>query len=191
MNYRQLIEATKNHRCPEASVSPATVFPAGARWMHDRLGELPQRPGEMPRRPGALPQRDQEPFDSGISYTAYGIAKYGICLTAAGLTAAGLAAAGISGYPLFAAPLSILVFYLFEIHFLFLFPLLIDRTPRPLLTSIRATYKIGVWRCLITVIPIAVYMLIGLTRKNDRLANWHTGCLAIVIWYDHEIRNRL
>jgi hypothetical protein len=140
--------------------------------MHDRLGEL--RPGDV------------APFDSDTRYTIYGLVKYGICLTAAGL-----AAVGISGYPLFAAPLSILVFYLFEIHFLFLFPLLIDRSPRPLLTSIRATYKIGVWRCLITVIPVAGYMLAGLFRKTDRLGNWYTGCLSILIWYDHEIRNRL
>jgi len=178
MNYRQLIKKSRSHPCPGVgmnpgiAVSPATVFSVGARWMYNRLGEL--RPGDV------------GPFDENVRYTVYGLLKY---LTS--LTGAALAAVVMSTYGLIAIPAAVLAFYLFEIHFLFLFPLLIDRAPRPLLTSIRATYKIGVWRCLITVIPIAGYMLAGLFRKTDRLGNWYTGCLSILIWYDHEIRNRL
>jgi hypothetical protein len=148
-----------------------SLFSLGALWMHSRLQELQP----------AVP-----PYNPGIRYTGYGLLKYGICLTLSGLSIAGL-----SAYGLFVIPVSIAIFYLSEVHFLFLFPILIDRVPRPLLASIRATYKIGIGRCLITVIPIAIYMMIGLFRKTNRLSNWYIGCLAIIIWYDHEIRNRI
>ena len=171
MNYRQLIVMSKLHlvQTQAPRLRPATVFTLGAKWMYQRLQEL--QPAEM----GG--------FDSHVRYTAYGLLKYGICLTMGGLTILVCGPYGI--------PASVLAFYLTEIHFLFLFPLLIDRAPRPLLASLKATYKIGPWRCLVTVIPIAFYMLAGLFRKNNRLTNWYIGCLAILIWYKHEIRNRL
>jgi hypothetical protein len=174
MNYRQLIAMSKLHleKTHPPRLHPATVFTLGARWMYERLREL------QPAGMGG--------FDSHARYTAYGLLKYGICLTAAGL--AGL---GMSGNGLAVLPAAVLAFYLTEIHFLFLFPLLVDRVPRPLLASLKATYKIGPWRCLVTVIPIGFYMLAGLVRKNNRLTNWYIGCLAILIWYKHETRNRL
>ena len=186
MNYRQLIAASKTHLLHANTPIPDmgepvpcmpaahfdTLFPLGARWMYHRLQEL---------QPA-----DARPFNPGIRYTRYGLLKYGICITGSGISLPGLFT-----YGLFAIPLSIGIFYLLEIHFLFLFPLLIDQTPNPLLASIRATYKIGVGRCLITVIPIACYMMIGLLRKTNRFNNWYIGCLAIVIWYNHDIRNRL
>lgn len=148
------------------------IFSQGAQWMHYQLYEL---------HPTTTPA-----FSPNTQYTAYGLLKYGACLTAFIPT---LAAFPTSG-PII-IPLSILAFYLVEIHFLFLFPLLIDQTPHPILASIRATYKIGIARCLLTVIPVAAYMLIGLLNKKHRLDNWYIGCLAILIWYNHEIRTRV
>jgi hypothetical protein len=148
-----------------------TLFPTGARWMYDRMQEL--RPSDLP-------------FDPGINYTGYGLLKYGACL--AGFALAILPSAK---YGLFTIPLSIASFYVVEVHFLFLFPLLIDQTPRPLLTGIRIAWSIGIGRCLITVIPIATYMMLGLFRRSDPFSNWYTGCLKIITWYDHEIRDRI
>ncbi|HEY6899343.1 MAG TPA: hypothetical protein VI233_01820 [Puia sp.] len=167
MKWLQLIEAGQLHLQEvkwSATPGGARVFSLGARWMHDRLQELGPTGS----------------FDAGRRYTGYGLLKYGVCLAAFG---------GASALGWLFIPLAIFLFYLCEIHFLFLFPLLIDRAPRPLLASIRATYKVGVGRCFVTVIPIAAYMLAGLMR--GRLYNWYVGCLAIVIWYNHEVRNRL
>lgn len=148
-----------------------TLFPAGAQWMYDRMQEI--RPSDIP-------------FDPAFNYTGYGILKYGVCL--AGFALPLLASAKVE---LITVLLSVVFFYLLEVHFLFLFPLLIDRAPRPLLTGIRMAWSIGIGRCLITVIPIATYMLLGLFRRSDPLRNWYIGCLAIIIWYEHEIRDRL
>lgn len=173
MTYRQLIEASKTHYATLALHPPlprmATLFSFGAQWIYDRLHEL--QPNSM------------HPFDPKINYSLYGAIKYTICLT-------GLSVALIT-QRVWSIPLGIIIFYLLEVHFLFLFPLLIDGEPRPLLASLRATHKIGVGRCLAMVVPIAGFMVLGLLRKTDRLRNWYVGCLAIIIWYNHEIRARL
>ncbi|MBS1663752.1 MAG: hypothetical protein JST68_22095 [Bacteroidetes bacterium] len=167
MRYRQLIAASKTHLAGRVThVEGPRVFSLGARWMYDRMRELD----------------DIGPFDPTVRYTGYGLLKYGVCLTASSVL--------LLLFGPLAIPLSIVIFYLFEVHFLFLFPLLIDQTPHPILASVRATYKIGLAQCFFTVIPIAVYMMAGLFRKTNRLDNWYVGCLAIVIWYNHEIRNR-
>lgn len=172
MRYRQLLDASKTHLAAVPGSLPNTapstqIFALGARWMYDRLLEL----------------GNQKPFNARAPYTGYGLLKYGICGIA---SIACLICLG----PL-AIPLSIAVFYLLEVHFLFLFPLLIDSSPHPIRSSIRSAYKIGIGQCFITVIPIAVYMMTGLFRKTNRLENWYIGCLAIVIWYNNEIRNRI
>jgi len=181
MTWQQLITASKMHlrQTPIANSgahalagNPGTLFSSGAHWMHRQLAAL---------HPTTTP-----PFNPNTQYTAYGLLKYGACLTALITTLTAFPTCG----PII-IPLSILAFYLVEIHFLFLFPILIDQTPNPVLSSIRATYKIGIARCLLTVIPIAAYMLIGLLNKKHRLHNWYIGCLAIIIWYNHETRTRL
>lgn len=148
------------------------MFPWGARWMYERLGEL--RPG----RP--------MPFNPRTNYNLYGFIKYGSCLAISILSAWWL-----SGYHLLLTPLSLLVFYLCEIHFLFLFPLLIDNTPRPILTGIRSVYRIGIVKCLVTVIPIAIFMLAGLLRRKNNFRNWYIGCFAVLIWYNNEVTTRI
>lgn len=185
MKFKHLIDAGKAHLEEYPGYAPISVpgrmfplsanlrmmFPLGARWMHDRLNEL---------------QGSIRSFDPAINYNFYGYLKYGICISGAFL-----AAWWLSGYGWLFIPLAILLFYLLEIHFLFLFPLLIDHSSRPVLTGIRAIFKIGIVQCLFTVIPISIFMMTGLLWKKDRFRNWYIGCLAILIWYNNEVRNRI
>ena len=176
MNYQQLIKASRTHleKYPGygPSSNPLTLFPTGARWMYDRLIELDGN---------TIP-----PFDPKINYTLYGYLKYAICLSGS------LAALWwFSTYSPLLLPLSVIIFYILEIHFLFLFPLLLDHSKRPILRGARATFNIGLLKCLSIVIPISMFMLIGLFRKGDSVRNWYIGCLAILIWYNHEVRNRI
>ena len=176
MHYKTLINQSKEHlgKHPEfISVRfPATQFSTGAKWMLDRLNEME----------GV----ERSEFNQSINYNTFGIFKYGISLLAWLIS-------GLLFYQINVAltPLSVLVFYFFEIHFLFLFPILIGGSKRPVLVSIRETYKVGVIRALLTVIPIGIHMVVGLLNLKNPLYNWHVGCLAIVIWYQHEIRDRV
>ena len=176
MKAHQLILESKNDwkKSPDfinGVVSPK-IFDLGAKWMFNKLNEK----GNIEKRA----------FNDLTNYWAYGILKYGLCLFAF----------LISIFLFFKihillTPLSILVFYLFEIHLLFLFPLLIDNVKNPIWTSVKQTYKIGLFTALITVIPIGFYMVIGLFNFNNPFRNWYIGCLAIIIWYENDIRNRL
>jgi hypothetical protein len=176
MNYKYLIDASKTHLEKYPGYEPArgfmTMFASGARWMYDRLVELDER--------------SNQPWDPAINYNLYGFLKYGICV--AGFF---LSCWWFSAYSPLLAPCSILVFYLCEIQFLFLFPLLIDHSRQPILSGIREVFKIGIFKCLCTVIPIAFFMMMGLFHKRGRYRNWDIGCLAILIWYKDEVRTRL
>lgn len=147
------------------------VFRNGAGWMATKMSEID-------------PTRTTH-FDTGIPFTFYGMLKYGIALC---MGCAFVAWAAQNNA--FLLPLSIVVFYFFEVHFLFLFPLLIDNVSNPLRKSIKHTYRIGIFRCMITVIFIGFYMLVGLLKIKAPLHNWHIGCLAILIWYKNEVRDR-
>jgi hypothetical protein len=151
---------------------PSSVFKTGAQWMHERMIEL-----------NII---ENIPIVEKNNYTLYGIIKYGFCITVLCL----------SFYLLFLihpvlSSLSILVFYLAEIHFLFLFPLLISGNKKPLMNSIIITYRMGILSTLLNVIPIGIYMMIGLLNTKNPLKNWYVGCLCILIWYKDETRNRI
>lgn len=183
MNYKYLIAASRAHLANYPGYEPArgltTMFPAGARWMYDRLVELDEQNNRTD-------EQDNRPFDPAINYNLYGSLKYGVCV--AGFL---LSTGWFFKYaPLF-IPLSVLVFYLCEIQFLFLFPLLIDDSRQPILSGIREVFKIGIFKCLCTVIPIAFFMMVGLFHKRGRYRNWYIGCLAILIWYNDEVRTRI
>lgn len=126
------------------------------------------------------------PIDCSIPFNIYGFLKYAVCLSAF-----------ITSFLFFfdinilLTPFSVLVFYFFEIHFLFLFPLLIDKIPFPLWKSIEITYKIGIFKAMFRVIRIAIFMLLGILNFKNPFKNWHIGCLFILIWYKNEVRNRL
>ena len=176
MKYKYLIAAGRAHLANYPGYEPSkrltTMFPAGARWMYDRLIELDGR--------------NTCPFDPATNYNFYGWLKYGVCVVGFLLSCRGFAV-----YAPLLVPVSILVFYLLEIQFLFLFPLLIDNSKEPVRRGIREVFKIGIIGCLFIVIPISLFMLLGLCNKRQRYLNWHIGCMAILIWYNDEVRNRL
>ena len=176
MKYQQLIAQSKKHLEQNPSsingVVSVNVFGLGAEWMFDRLNENETN--------------STISFSSGVNFFAYGTFKYGISLMVFLLSVY-----LIYPFSLWLLPISIVIFYIAEIHFLFLFPLLIDKVNRPLWTSIQQTYKTGLLTALINVIPIGFYMLIGLLNIKDPLRNWYIGCLSIIIWYKNEVRNRI
>jgi hypothetical protein len=176
MNYRTLIAASKEHLAKypgnDCRLGLATMFPSGARWMYDRLNELDDH--------------NVRPFNTGTNYNLYGFLKYGICLAGSVLSCWWF----LKHAPLL-TPLSALCFYLLEVQFLFLFPLLLDNSRKPVLSGLNKVFEIGIGKCLLTVMPIAFFMVLGLFRKGNHLRNWHIGCLAILILYNNEVRARL
>lgn len=145
------------------------VFSRGADWMYHYLNKDTLR---------------EEIIGKSTNYTFYGILKYSLALIF--FFASVLLFLNIH---IFLIPLSVIIFYFIEVHFLFLFPLLLDKVSNPILTSIKCTYRVGLINALLNVIPIGFYMVIGLLRFNAPLRNWYIGCLAIVIWYRDEIRD--
>jgi hypothetical protein len=162
---RQLAEQPNQVRQP---LSPR-IFTAGARWMFAHLPPQAARPLV---------------FDEKTSFGLYGSLKYGSSLLAFGAVSGGL----FRLHWLVLLPLAGLAFYAVEVHFLFLFPLLLDRVAHPLRASIRATYRVGFWKALAWTLAIAAFMLVGLLHRQRPWRNWHVGCLALINWYHHEVR---
>ncbi|MBX3257452.1 MAG: hypothetical protein KF862_25225 [Chitinophagaceae bacterium] len=148
------------------------VFEVGCRWMHQKLND-------------DIGEKRQH-FNSSINYLKYGMIKYGIAFFVFIFSLW-----QFSRISLFIAPLSIVLFYLTEIHFLFLFPLILDGIKSPLWVSLKQTYKTGIVTALTTVIPISLFMLYGLLNTRNPFRNWYIGCFAIIIWYQNEVRDRL
>ncbi|MFM2048730.1 MAG: hypothetical protein RI955_1278 [Bacteroidota bacterium] len=147
-------------------------FEEGAFWMYEILK--------------IISPTHQTIFIKSKKYEWYGWLKYGLSL-----------AAFIISFFIFAKlnflfiPISFIIFYIVEIHFAFLFPLMIDGAKKPIQQSIYAVYKMGFISVLVTVIGIAAYMLVGLCNFKQPLKNWYIGCLAILIWYTNDVRNRI
>ena len=118
-------------------------------------------------------------------FNFYGILKYSICLI---LTIAFVSI--LIPYHFSLIVFGIPIFYLIEIHFLFLFPNLIYSVNNPILKSFRQTWKLGILKTCLTVMQIGFYMMFGLFNFKTPLKNWYIGCLSIIIWYQIEIRNR-
>jgi len=176
MKYRELItrsRASLGSTLPtfRESVS-AAGFGKGAKWMFEKLN------GDH------ITAAKQ--FNGSINYSAYGFLKYGISLFVM-LGSALL----LAKFNVLLVPLSVVFFYIAEVHFLFLFPVLMDDLDNPILTSIKKTYSAGFLTALFTVIPIGIFMMWGLLNFKDPFRNWYVGCLAIVIWYKDEVRNRI
>ena len=152
---------------PEPLAGPGPVFEAGAAWMAAQLARLRGRPQPT----GASRRR----------FTYYGWLKYGLSWLGGVL-----AATAMCRYRIWLLPLAGLGFYVVEIQFLFLFPLLLEGHPRPLLASCRLTARVGYGRCLLGVLPVAAYMLAGLGCPRRARWRWHVGCLAILFWYVDE-----
>lgn len=170
MNYRQLLELARSHEWQPIEKSQPMTFSSGAKWMHDQLEQIRNKPIV---------------FHPKLPYERAGIIKYGLSMSGMMVAAIGLWAI----YPLL-VPLSIVVFYLLEVQFLFLFPFLIDHSSHPFRASRAAIRRIGTLRALYVVLPIGVWMVLGLLRLHQPLRNWYLGCLAILIWYEHEVGDR-
>lgn len=176
MKYKALLEQSSQNIGTDFPVSSRVisfqVFEVGCNWMHKKLND---NTGEKYRH-----------FNLSINYRKYGLIKYGI-------------ASFVfffflwlfSKISVYLVPLSIILFYLAEIHFLFLFPFILDGIEKPLWVSLKQTYKTGIVTALITVIPIGLFMLCGLLNIRNPLRNWYIGCFAIIIWYQNEVRDRL
>ncbi|MFD1468639.1 hypothetical protein ACFQ48_10420 [Hymenobacter caeli] len=122
-------------------------------------------------------------FDDTIRFGRYGSLKYGSSLLAL-LVVAGVL---VRLHLFLLLPLAGLAFYVVEVHFLFLFPLLLDCVAHPLRASVRATYRVGLLKALAWTLVLAAFMLAGLLSRRP-WHNWHIGCLALIHWYRHEVR---
>ncbi len=174
MKYIDLIQQSKakleqNSNAINSPIS-INIFALGAKWMFEKLNET----------------NKNAKFDDRTNYHAYGFLKYGISLIAFFI-----ALLLLSKISIFLIPFSIFVFYFFEVQLLFLFPLLLDKVQNPIWSSVKQTYKIGIFTAMITVIPIGLYMVWGLLNFKNPYKNWHIGCYSIIIWYKNEVRNRL
>lgn len=148
------------------------VFREGGVWMCRWLSRLERKQGIS--------------YDGLAHFNAYGFMKYGICIAAFVISLW-----CFFTWNVYLMPLSVVVFYIAEVHFLFLFPLLIDKVEKPVLKSIAITYRMGLVNVLLKVIPIGFYMAFGLFRFSDPFRNWYKGCLAVLIWYQDEVRDRI
>ncbi|MFT3704503.1 MAG: hypothetical protein QM802_19200 [Agriterribacter sp.] len=176
MKYQQLLSYSRanigdNFPATNKIISPH-LFEVGCRWMFYRLNERDTQP--------------HPPFNSSVNYLGYGLLKYGISFFFFLFSIWFFLKVNI-----LLVPLSIVLFYLIEIHFLFLFPIMLDGIKNPVWTCIRQTYKTGILKALITTIPIGCYMMWGLLNITNPFRNWYIGCLAIITWYQNEVRNRL
>ena len=168
-HFKQADEIISNNLRLVKSVTLFKIFSKGGCWMAEQMG---------------IENLDDK---TKRDFNIYGIIKYGLSITVAVLVL-------ILMFPLhipFAIMLAILAFYIVEVHFLFLFPLLIDRVKSPFVTSIKITYSLGFIECLIFTMVIAIYMIVGLFNTFYPLKNWYTGCLVIVLWYQDEVRDRI
>ncbi|MFN7119989.1 MAG: hypothetical protein ACK4TA_24560 [Saprospiraceae bacterium] len=148
------------------------IFSLGAKWMHTRLQELRGY--------------DINEFTILSKYNLYGIIKYLVLAGCLIITIVTLYRINIT-----LLPLVILIFYFVEAHFIFLFPLLIDKAENPIKESVKLSYKIGIIKAMCNVMPISFFMIIGLFNYKKPLRNWYLGCLAVLIWYEEAIGNRV
>jgi hypothetical protein len=95
----------------------------------------------------------------------------------------------ILNFSWYSFPISILIFYLTEIHFLFVFPNLISGEKQVLLNSIKKVYQIGLMKSLFNTLFLACYMILGLLNFKSPLEKWLIACISIVLW-NEEINNR-
>jgi len=176
MNYKTLISQSKTEFDSRPNqVEPLLslkLFNTGAKWMFDKLQK---------KENGTTIE-----FNNKTSFASYGLLKYSISLSCAIFSLLTL-----WRYNTLLIPISILVFYFIEVHFLFLFPLLIDKVKNPISESIKQTYRLGLLTTTLIVIQIGFFMIIGLFNYKNPFRNWHIGCFSIIIWYKYEVRDRL
>ena len=141
-------------------------FAAGGRWM--RLAMSAARGGHP------IPRRQ-------CDFARLGILKYAAALLAAGVCGAAVATLA----PRLALLVGLLSFYAAECQMVFLFPLAIDGSTRPLGDSRAMTARAGgTLEVLRVVLPLAGFMLFGGFAGKGFVRAWCLGCLAVVLWYE-------
>lgn len=148
-----------------------TLFKDGAFWMFERMQ--------------IIDFKENRKFDTTIPFNFYGYLKYLICCIFFSLSIFYIYDFSI----IISILLSAFSFYIAEVSFLFLFPILIDEQENPLYKSIKMTYQIGYIKCVFTVMPIAFFMLLGLLNCKNPLKNWYIGCWAILVWYYNAMKS--
>ena len=127
---------------------------------------------------GAL--RGRQPVGAA-RFASLGVRKYAIACSAALLVAfAALASAPVL------MPLAIVAFYAVEVRMVFAFPWALDGSATPLRDSHRlvaATTSLA-W-AVTQVMRIAAEMLFGGLCGRGARRSWCTGCLAVLLWYEH------
>jgi predicted MPP superfamily phosphohydrolase len=94
------------------------------------------------------------------------------------------AAAIWAGWPAVAVG-GVLVFYAVEAQMVFLFPLLLDGSPRPWRESLRWTRRAGGTVAVMRVVKrLAMTMIFGGLAGGGFVRSWCVGCLAVCIWYE-------
>jgi predicted MPP superfamily phosphohydrolase len=140
-------------------------FSTGARWMHLAMETI-----RGTRLPAMAP-----------GFQLAGIVKYALASGAA-LSFFLLAHSVRSLWPL---ALVIPAFYAAEVQLVFLFPLMLDRHPRPIRQSLRLTHRSGgTLGAMATVLPLAAFMLFGGFFGQGFRRAWCLGCLAVTLWYE-------
>lgn len=147
------------------------IFTLGAKWMFQWMQHFNLVSNHLTLR--------------SYPYNLAGIFKYGVSIIISTLVA--LLLLRIS---MWLEPIVIILFYIVEVHFLFLFPIIIANDRNSFIKSIKLTYRIGYFSSLVKLIGIAGFMLIGFLNRKHPLKNWYIGCLAIIIWYKHAMEHR-
>ncbi|MBT5816899.1 MAG: hypothetical protein HOI25_01005 [Proteobacteria bacterium] len=165
---RQLFEEAEAF-APGAPVLPrirvTDFFEVGALWMGGCLAQIRGTP--LKPAPSA-------------SLTAHGYLKYGLAVCAAALW---VALTLPSDWP-YLFPLGVLVFYLVEVNFIFLFPILLDGRKRPMSASFKMTRNLGYIYALKNLAAITFSMLFGGFTGRGFKRSWLVGCLTVLFWYE-------
>lgn len=151
-------------------IQPSNIFSSGGYWMKRKMNSI-------------TPESERP--ETSKDFNCYGYIKYGISLLISALVLLLL-----WNLTPIAFSLSVLTFYIIEVHFVFLFPIVIEGRKDPFLKGSKMVYQIGFFKCLFLTIRIASYMIYGLFNLKNPTSKWYIGCLAIVIWYLDEVRVR-
>jgi len=170
-----------------ASLPSGPGFGAGARWM-DRALRVVRR-----ERGAGASRWDEAPRAFAVLSWMLGLGKYGGALLA-GLLLADVAVtwSANAGHPLELWQRTLvfvgvvpLVFYFVEVWLVFAFPAALDGE-QPVSESARLVARRGARRNLPILLAIARRMAFVPPARLRRA--WATGCVAVVVWYEHERR---
>jgi hypothetical protein len=140
-------------------------FISGAAWMELVIAELR---GQQQRPVPACLQK-------------FGIFKYALATLAASMVLCLTIITRVHPFALLCIP----AFYAVEVQMVFLFPIVLDRLPRPFQTSWQWTRKAGgTLAAMRIVLVLAAVMLFGGLLQKGFIRCWCLGCLAVVLWYE-------